>query len=61
MTVKELIEHLQTLDQDKGIWVCYDTFCWFPPVPEKETADLIDEVNYGKYGVKYGDYVIRAG
>lgn len=34
MTVRELIEHLQTLDQDKGIWVCYDTFFWFPPVPD---------------------------
>ena len=61
MTVKELIEHLQTLDQDKGIWVCYDSFFWFPPIPDKETADLIDEHNYGAKGVKCGDYVIFAG
>lgn len=60
MTVKEFIEHLQTLDQDKGIWVCYDSFCWFDPVPD-ETADMIDEECYGKKGVKCGDYVITAG
>ena len=58
MTVKELIEHLQTLDQDKGIWVCYDTFCWFPPVPD-DTATMTIEV-YGDV-VKKGDYVIVAG
>ena len=27
MTVRELIEHLQTLDQDKNIWVFYDYPC----------------------------------
>ena len=58
MTVRELIEHLQTLDQDKGIWVCYDTFCWFPPVPD-DTATMNIEV-YGDV-VKKGDYVITAG
>ena len=58
MTVRELIEHLQTLDQDKGVWVCYDTFCWFPPVPD-DTAKMDIEV-YGDV-VKKGDYVIIAG
>lgn len=58
MTVRELIEHLQTLDQDKGVWVCYDTFCWFPPVPDN-TATMDIEV-YGDV-VKKGDYVITAG
>ena len=38
MTVRELIEHLQTLDQDKGIWVRYDSYFWFSPVPD-EVAD----------------------
>ena len=58
MTVRELIEHLQTLDQDRGVWVCYDTFCWFPPVPD-DTATMDFEV-YGDV-VKKGDYVITAG
>ena len=58
MTVRELIEHLQTLDQDRGVWVCYDTFCWFPPVPD-DTATMDIEV-YGDV-VKKGDYVITAG
>ncbi len=56
MTVRELIEHLQTLDQDRGIWVCYDTFCWFPPIPD-DKAD--DDYRDGK--IKKGDYVITAG
>ena len=58
MTVRELIEHLQTLDQDRGIWVCYDTFFWFPPVPD-DTATMNIKV-HGDV-VKKGDYVIIAG
>ena len=58
MTVRELIEHLQTLDQDKGIWVCYDTFFWFSPVPD-DTAKMDIKV-HGDV-VKKGDYVIIAG
>ena len=60
MTVREFIEHLQTLDQDKGIWVRYDTFCWFPPVPD-EVADDWAEAACKEEGVKKGDYVIVAG
>ena len=61
MTVRELIEHLQTLDQDKGIWVFYDFPCAaFPPTPD-DTADEYGVRFFGDLGVKEGDYVINAG
>lgn len=56
MTVRELIEHLQTLDQDKGIWICYDSYVWFPPTPDETAAE-----DYRDGMVKKGDYVIIAG
>ena len=54
MTVKELIDKLQTLDQDKDIWVHED--CSFGYVPEilvadKTTMDL-------KENIKPGDYLL---
>lgn len=63
MKVKELIEYLQTLDQEKGIWVFYDGGCSvFPPVPDA----LVDEgdmpvVEYDHLDCKIGDYKIIAG
>lgn len=61
MTVRELIEHLKTLDQDKGIWVEYDGFLVFPPTPD--TTFLSHEIDeqYKRSGVKAGDYKIIAG
>ena len=56
MTVRELIEHLQTLDQEKGIWVCYDMYYYFPPSPD-EMADR----TMGGGKVHHGDYIINAG
>ena len=57
MTVRELIEHLQTLDQERGIWICYDYGCgWYAPVPD-EQAD--QPYGYGK--IKEGDYIINVG
>lgn len=58
MKVKELIEHLQKLDQEKGIWVCYDLCYYLPPVPNR-TADA-DDVEEGEGEVKEGDYLIPA-
>lgn len=60
MTVREFIEHLQTLDPDKNIWVIYDsTYFWSPRV---EVADEYDEHTDGKGNkVKAGDYAIFAG
>ena len=60
MTVREYIEHLQTLDQDKGIWVIYDTYFAFDPTPD-DVADNGDEKLHGRKGLKAGDYVITAG
>lgn len=45
--VKDLIAHLETLDQEKLIYVEYDGYATFPPIP-----DVIDED---------GNYKIIAG
>ena len=42
ITVKDLIAHLEKLDQDKLIYVEYDSCIVFPPIP-----DVVDsEGNY---------------
>ena len=45
--VKDLIAHLETLDQEKLIYVEYDSYCTFAP-----TQDTVDED---------GNYKIIAG
>lgn len=61
MTVRELIEHLETLDQDKNIWVFYDYPCSaFEPIPD-DAAEEEAEIFFKDEGVKKGDYVITAG
>lgn len=45
--VKDLVKYLETLDQEKFIYVEYDSIFTFPPIP-----DLIDEG---------GNYKIIAG
>ena len=67
MTVKEYIEFLKTLDQDKGIWVTYDFPCaMYEPKPDKR-AEAIHVHFFGEdsdltnIGVKKGDYIISAG
>lgn len=61
MTVRELIEHLQTLDPDKGIWIFYDYPCdAFEPYPDG-TATSEAEDFFKEEGVRQGDYVITAG
>ena len=61
MKVKELIEQLQKLDQDRGIWIIYD--CHIPYEPEvdgvvetEEDAEYYSQYSDG--GVKVNDYVI---
>ena len=40
MTVREYIEELKKLDQDKGIWVAYDYPCnMFAPTPDDEATE----------------------
>lgn len=63
MKVREYIEELKKLDQEKGIWVAYDCVCRiFDPIPD-DTADK-DFADYfngrGHTDVKEGDYIINA-
>ena len=59
MKVKELIEHLQTLDQERNIWVSYDgIFFYEPVVDEKENVTKWDAEEYKEQGIKEGDYTI---
>ena len=59
MTVRELIEHLQTLDQDKGIWILYDSCDYYEPTEDDTVVDL-DKWDY-EAGVRKGDYIITVG
>ena len=61
MKVKELIEQLQKLDQERGIWIIYD--CHQPIKPEVDGVVETEEdaEYYSRYtdeGVKVNDYVI---
>ena len=62
MKVKELIEQLQKLDQEKGIWIIYDSFQPLKP----EVDDVVQTEEDAEYfrcyenDVKVGDYVITA-
>lgn len=61
MTVKEYIEYLKTLDQERGIWVAYDFPCnMFEPTPNEMAGDRHVRI-YNNIGVKEGDYIISAG
>lgn len=51
MKVKELIELLQNLDQEKNIWVLYDTF--EPQEPDFEICKEGDAIGV----CKVGDYI----
>ena len=62
MTVRELINKLERLDEDKNIWLMYD-----PPysIGEVEISELVDDnkdyaTMFAKEGVKEGDYAIIA-
>ena len=58
MKVKELIEKLQTLDQEKNIWVNYDLYELQEPNfrPYHENAPRYGYED-GKEGLNEGDYV----
>lgn len=59
MKVKEFIEHLQTLDQDKDIYVVYDSFLVFDP--EVSIADEDWDLDDKTFKYRKGDYLIQAG
>lgn len=54
MKVKELIAKLQTLDQERDIWVLYDSF--YPEEPDFELATERQH-NDSKGEIKIGAYV----
>ena len=60
MKVKKLIEELSKLDQEKNIWVLYDSYYIFDPIPD-DVADEEDVEQFKDDGVKLGDYIISAG
>lgn len=60
MKVKEYIEYLQALDQDKDIYVVYDGCVVFDPVAD-EVADYDDPRKDGTFRYRKGDYLIKAG
>lgn len=59
MKVKEFIEYLQTLDQDKDIYVVYDSFLVFDP--EVSIADEDWELDDKTFKYRKGDYLIEVG
>jgi len=61
MKVKDFVEYLQTLDQERGIWVAYDFPCaMYEPIPD-EVAGYEHADRFWHLGVRKGDYVIDVG
>ena len=59
MKVKEFIEHLRTLDQDKDIHIVYDGYLVFDP--EVSIADEDWGLGDKTFNYSKGDYLIEAG
>ena len=57
MKVREYIEELQKLDQERNIWVMPNALHVFPPFPFEEALEG-DEKLFGEDGLKKGDYII---
>ena len=61
MTIRELIEHLKTLDQNRNIYLQYDTFLWYEMYPEY-IEKVGESVEYSDLnGVSPDDYKIEMG
>ena len=59
MKVKDFIERLQVLDQDKDIWIVYDGgYTANPPKIEIEEEGFTEMIDRGNE-VKKGDYTLR--
>ena len=58
MKVKEFIEYLHKLDQKRKIWVRYDGVYFYEPTIDKDNIDEWEAKEYGKQGIKEGDYTI---
>lgn len=60
MKVKEYIEYLQTLDQERDIYVVYDGFLVFDPLVDEVVDEDWVRID-GTIECKKGDYLIKAG
>ena len=58
MKVREYIEELQKLDQDRNIWCIAGDPCVRPIPPRIELALEGDERLFREDGLKKGDYII---
>lgn len=59
MKVKEFIEHLQTLDQERNIWVRYDGISFYEPIVDEEDNVREWEVEeYESQDIQEGDYCL---
>lgn len=60
MKVKEFIEQLQKLDQEKQIWIIYDCFKAYKPEVDDKIKNKSDASYFSRYGedVRVGDYII---
>lgn len=60
MKVRELIEHLKTLDPERNVWVVYDTFMYYQP-DFSDVAGSADAQFGRRAGVQEGDYKMEVG
>lgn len=59
MKVKEFIEHLQTLDQERNIWVRYDGVSFYEPiVDEEDNVTKWEEEEFISQDIQEGDYTL---
>ena len=59
MKVKEFIEHLQTLDQERNIWVRYDGVSFYEPiVDEEDNVTKWEEEEFISQDIQEGDYCL---
>ena len=58
ITVAQYIEYLRTLDQDRRIWVLYDSYDALPPIPDACYTPGEYSTGLHDYGVQDGDYLI---
>ena len=59
MKVREVIAELSKLDQEKEIWVIYDSFLAIEPIPD---AKQVGQKEYDEEVIlNDGDYIISAG
>lgn len=59
MKVKEFIEHLQKLDQERNIWVRYDGIYFYEPVvDEEDNVSEWEAEEYEAQDIQEGDYTI---